>query len=225
MSNEIANVNDEGGALSLDSLQQTTAVSKYGDEDFDSLKTSSFLPRLQLMTANADKCKKGDFPINHYAIVEGSSFHDVGKEVDCLILGWRPKALEIDDEILTVYDPKDAEFERIKDRADNEKDSGCMWGFEFLTWLGQQKKFVTFFCGSKSARREAPNVKALLNNAATLRSKLIETKKYSWQGIDVVACSTPMPMPSNAQFEAELEKFNNPAASQVEKVEDQGRAV
>ena len=223
MTDEIATTDD--GALTLASLQQNTAVGKHSDEEFDSLKTSSFLSRVQLMTANAAKCKSGEFPINHYAIVDGSTFHDIGKEVDCLVLGWRPKALEIDDEILTVYDPKDAEFERIKDRADNEKDSGCMWGFEFLLWLGQQKRFTTFFCGSKSARREAPNMKALLNGAATLRSKLIETKKFSWQGIVVVACSTPMPMPSNARFQAELEKFNNPPAPTTERVEDAGRAV
>lgn len=153
------------------------------------------------------------------------SFKDIGKEVDCLILGWRPKALEIDEEILTIYDRKDAEFERIKDRADNEKDSGCMWGFEFLLWLGQQKRFTTFFCGSKSARKEAPNVKALLNNAATLRSKLIETKKYSWQGIDIVTCSTPMPMPTTTAMEKELDKFNNPTTSDTVKAEDEGRAV
>lgn len=226
MSNELTKVDEQGGELvSLESLQQSAAISKYGDEAFDALRSTKFIPRLQLMTANADKCKKGEFPVNHYAVVDGSSFLDVGKTVDSLVLGWRPKALEIDDEILTVYDPKDAEFERIQDRADNEKDSGCMWGFEFLLWLGAQKRFVTFFCGSKSSRREAPNVKALLNRAATLRSKLIETKKYSWQGIDVVACSTPMPMPTKKSLESELEKFNNPPKSEVEKAEDEGRAV
>ncbi len=223
MSDDLVKVDEQ---LTLETLSQNTAVSKYGDETFDAMQSAAFLPRLQLMTATTGKCKKGEFPVNHYAIVQGQSYRDAGSSVDCLILGWRPKALEIDDEIISVYDPKDAEFERIQDRADNEKDSGCMWGFEFLLWLGDAGQFVTFFCGSKSARREAPNVKALLNQAATLRSKLIKTKKFEWQGIDVVACSTPMgKMPSKAAFEAELDKFNNPAKSSVEKAEDGGRAV
>jgi len=229
MSNEIAKVDDQGNELvSLDELQQTTtAINKHDDESFDALQTSSYLARLQLMTSNAEKCKKGEFPTNHYAVVDGKTFHDVGKTVDAIVLGWRPKALEIDDEILTIYKPDDPEFERIKDRADNEKDSGCMWGFEFLLWLGAHKRFVTFFCGSKSSRREAPNVKALMNKAATLRSKFIETKKYSWYTPDCVECSTPMPMPTKDALMAELEKFNNPPENTTEKVgdEDESRAV
>lgn len=227
MSDELAKTDDAKGELvSLEDLAENTAVSKYGDEAFENLRSSTYLPRLQLMTANAGECKKARFPVNHYAIVEGSNFKDVGKTVDCLILAWRPKALEIDDEILTIYDPDDAEFARIQDRADNEKDSNCMWGFEFLMWLGTQKRFVTFFCGTKSARREAPNIKSLVNKAATLRSKLIETKKFTWQGIDVVACSTPMGgMPQKVKMTEEIEKFNNPPKSAVEKAPEEGRAV
>ena len=227
MTDEIATTDEQSNELvTLDGLGETTAVSKYSDEAFDSLRTSQYLARLQLMSAKTEKCMKGEFPINHYAIVDGSNFVDIGEQVDCLVLGWRPKALEIDDEILSIYDPKDAEFERIQDRADNEKDSGCMWGFEFLLWLGAPKKFTTFFCGSKSSRREAPNVKALLNKAATLRSKLIKTKKFEWQGLDVVECSTPMAaMPTKAKLDEELEKFNNPPKSAVEKAPEEGRAV
>lgn len=225
MSNEIANVEGGGEIVSLEDLQQNNAVSKYGDEAFDALRTSTYLPRLQLMTANAEKCKKGEFPTNHYAIVDGKTFHDLGKSVDALVLGWRPKALEIDDEILTVYNPQDAEFARIQDRADNEKDSGCMWGFEFLLWIGGSQKFATFFCGSKSSRREAPSIKALMNKAVTLRSKYIETKKYSWYTPDAVECSTPMQMPTRGSLMAELDKFNNPPESSVEKAEDEDRSV
>jgi hypothetical protein len=224
--NEIAKVEEAGALVSLDDLSQNTEVSKYSDEDFDALKSSSFLPRVQLMSSASTKCKQGEFPVNHYALVSGSEFNDLGAEVDVLVLGWRPKALEIDDEIITVYNPKDPEFQRIQERSE-EKDSGCMWGYEFLLWAGEVGRFATFFMGSKSARREAPNVRGLINRAATLRSKFIETKKYSWQAPQVVACSTPMRMPSRSQLETELEKFNNPPQSSVERVESEGddRAV
>jgi len=225
MADELAKVDEQGNELvSLDELQGKD-LSAFSEKEYESLKTSDFLPRLQLMTSNSEKCKKGEFPVNNYALVEGSAFKDVGKTVDAIVFAWRPKALEIDDEIITIYKIEDSEFERIKDRADNEKDSGCMWGFEFLLWLGELQKFCTFFCGSKSARKEAPNVKSHMNGAITLRSKLIETKKYSWQGIDVVSCSTPMPMPTKVALEAELDKFNNPPKPDSEKVQDEGRAV
>ncbi len=212
--------------LTLGNLSEQTAISKYSDDAFDSMTKGGWLPRLQLMTANAEKCKKNEFPLNHYALVDGQTFNDLGETVDVLLLGWRPKALEIDDEILTVYNPEDAEFQRIQGRADTEKDSGCMWGFEFLVWIGGIRGFATFFCGSKSARKEAKNIKGMMSKAVTLRSHFIETKKYSWQACQAVLCSTPMDMPSTAAYKAELDKFNNPEVSTVEKVEEtSGRAV
>jgi hypothetical protein len=225
--NEIAKA-ESNELVSLDDLAGNTSVSKYSDDEFNSLASTRYLPRVQLMTSNSEKCKRNEFAINHYALVTGSEYQDVGSEVDTLVLGWRPKALEIGDEIISNYDPKDKEFIRIQDRADNEKDSGCMWGYEFLLWLGEAQQFATFFMGSKSARREAPNVRSLVNKAATLRSKFIETPKYSWQAPQVVACTTPMKMPTRSALETELDKFNNPPASDVERVEEEsdgGRAV
>lgn len=225
MSNELTKVEEEEGTLTLEQLQSRGELSKHTQEEFEELQSSRFLPRIQLMTGRSGKCERGEFPVNHYALVAGSSFTDIGAEVDGLVLAWRPKALEIDDEIVTVYDKKDPEFERISDRADNEKNSGCMWGYEYLMWVGSVRKFATFFCGTKSARREAPNLNSHMNKAVTLRSHYIETNKFSWQGIQVVSCSTPMPMPSVAALEAELEKFNNPPVETTERAEDDGRAI
>ena len=194
-------------------------VQKYSDKDFDlSTKTGSYLPRLQLLTANSEKCKKGEFPINHYALVQDQNFMDVGENVDVLLVAWRPKAIEIKDEIIAVYDPTDKEFERIQLVAD-EKDSGCMFGPEFLVWIPGSKKFATFFMGSKSSRREAPNVKALLRKAATMKSHIVETKSYSWFVPSVTPCSTPFDMPEMDTLKVEVEKFNNPPVSEIEKVE------
>lgn len=189
---------------------------KYDDEAFDiASKAGDYLPRLQLLTSNSEKCKDGSFPVNHYALVNGSNLTDLGDSVDVLVITWRPKAIEMGDEIITVYDPTDAEFERIQVKSD-EKDSGCMFGIEFLVWCAGAKQFATFFMGGKSSRREAPNVKALLRKAATLKSHLIEGKKYKWQSPCVTVCSTLFDPPSLEALKKEVDKFNNPPANVVE---------
>jgi len=205
-----------GGELIPQDALGGTSVVKHDDEIFAlATKTGDWLPRLQLMTSNSDKCKDGSFPVNHYALIDGSNYTDVGETVDVLVITWRPKAIEMGDEIITVYDPKHPEFERIQLKSD-EQDSGCMFGIEFLVWMATKKQFATFFMGSKSSRREAPNVKALLRKAATLKSHMIEGKKYKWQSPCVTPCSTPFETPSIEDLKAEVEKFNNPPQTEVQ---------
>ena len=202
-------------------------VAKYGDEAFDAVsKAGKYLPRIQLMTANADKCKSGDFPINHYALVAGKNFEDLGTEVDVAVLAFRPKALEIGEQIINIFDPQpDAagnatgEFKRIAD-ASSVKNSGCMFGPEFLLWVPAIKQFATFFMGSISARNESPSVKAKIGKAATLRSQKIETRQYTWFAPQCIKCSTPFDMPENAALIDEMTKFNNPPVQEIETVDE-----
>ena len=202
-----------------------TDIVKHDDSAFDlATKSGAWLPRLQLMTKNSDACDDGTFPVNEYALVDGSNLTNVGKEVDVLVITWRPKAIEMGDEIITVYDPKDPEFERIQIKSDT-KDSGCMFGIEFLVYVASQKCFATFFMGSKSSRREAPNVKALLRKAATLKSHRIEGKKFKWQSPCVSPCSTPFATPDVASLKEEIDKFNNPAKSDVEAADEADTAA
>lgn len=196
------------------------AVEKFDDDAFAlATKAGDYLPRLQLMTANSDQCKKGDFPINHYALVSGQNFIDLGEALDIAVVIWRPKALEIGDEIISVYDPEDGEFKRIQEKSE-EKDSGCMFGPEFLVYIPSKIEFATFFMGSKSSRREAPNLRARMGKAATLKSHLIETKKFSWFAPTIVPCSTPMDIPPVEEISEQVEKFNNPPKSEVERISD-----
>ena len=194
----------DGDLIKLDSGAE---LAKVDDSAFDqATKTGDWLSRLQLMTSNSEKCKRGEFPANHYAMVDGSNVIDLGESVDVLLITWRPKAIEMGDEIITVYDHEHDEFARISAKA-GEKDSGCMFGPEFLVWVPSQGKYATFFMGSKSSRREAPNVKALLKNAATLKSHLIETKKHSWQSPCVSPCSTAFDLPEMDSLNEEAKKF------------------
>jgi len=193
------------------------AAKNGGDDEFDKMVSGKWLPRLQLMTSNSNKCKSGEFPVNHYALTVGSSLMDLGKEVDILVCGMRYKALDTSgDQILSVYDPQSPEFAKIQDKADNTKDSGCMYGPEFLVWVPASKKFSTFLMGSKSSRKVAPDVRARVGSAATLGSQMAKTASYQWMVTNCKPCNTPFDMPDMTALKDELVKFANPPAQEVE---------
>jgi len=197
MGTELANVVD------------VASLQKYDDKTFDGMSSSTFLPRLQLMSASSDMCKQGKFPINHYAQITGQTYTDVGAEVDVLVIAWRPKAMKIGEDIIVSHNPDCELFKQIE-RESEGKDSGCMYGPEFLVYIASTKKFATLFLGSKSARREGNNVRARLGKAATMKSQFIEWKSYKWQAPTCIACNTPFDLPSTEEIVAEAEKFNNP---------------
>lgn len=201
-------------------LDDLNVPSKYSDSDFNATQSGgSYLPRVQLMTSGSAVCKSGEFPTNHYALVADQSHQDLGKNVDVVVVSWRPKALETGDAVISVHDPASEEFQRIQSKS-FESESGCMFGPEFLVWIPQVKKFATFFMGSKSSRREAPNVKARLKQAATLGSKKIETKKYTWFAPSCTACTTPLEMPTRESFVTTIEQFLNPPKPDIEGVSE-----
>lgn len=94
---------------------------------------------------------------------------------------------------------------------------------EFLVYLpnATPPTFATLFCGSKTARKEAPNLRGLIGRAATLKVTLIETAKYSWHAMVVVACSSPINLPDMEEIRAQVSKFNNPPESDVEEVKEE----
>jgi len=198
-----------GGELIVPSELGSLPPSKYTDDDFDEMKTGAYLARLQLMTSNSKQCKEGEFPANHYALVRDQDYQDLGKNVDVFVCAWRPKAMDLGDTIITSYDRKSETFKQIMEKSE-QKNSNCMWGFEILAWVGSTQCFATCFYGSKTARREFPNVKARLREAATLSSKKIDNGTFTWFGQTSSDCSTPMGLPTKVSFLEEVEKFENP---------------
>jgi len=187
------------------------------NDDFDkSTSSNTFLPRLQLMTSNSKLCKSGEFPINHFAVVRDQNHQDIGTTVDCLVMAWRPKAIDMEDEVIVVYDINNPEFERIQNAA-SIKDSECMFGPEFLLYLPESQTYTTFFMGTITSRREAPNVKARMHKAATFKAGKIETKKYTYFSPVITPCSTPFDVPAQDEFLPIIEEFHNPKDSEVEK--------
>ena len=209
-------------------------VAVQSDDVFNSISTSqSYLPRLQLMTANSDKCKSGEFPINHYARVHDSDYRDLTNTVDILVVAWRPLAIETTDDggVLTYFDPKvvdnkpTGDFARVQAIADKGGMNGCMYGPQYLVWVPSEQEFMTFLMASKTARRASKSVKARMHEAGTLGSQEIKGKEFTWWGPTCQACTTPFEMPSEEEVKKQMQTFLNPPEPEVEKAEEAGEGA
>ena len=173
---------------------------------------SAFLPRLQLFIANSAMVKEDKIAQNHYGLVIGKDQVDnLGKEVDVLLLSWRPRALDASDKsnIRASSDVTSDLFKEIQENS-KEKDSGCLYGPEFLIYIPAREKFATVLFGSISARNEARNVQPLIGKPCTFKSRLIKTPKYSWQSMIVTPCSTPFMVPTKETMQEVIEEFLQP---------------
>ena len=185
---------------------------KYDDATFSTLATSAkWLPRLQMFGSKSDPVTAGLVPPATYAIVTGKDqYLQLGPMTDILVINWRPKALDLRGEKPVGYhNPESDSFKEVQEES-FKQDSNCLFGPEFLVYVPQAKRFCTLLMGSKTARREAPNLRALIGKAATLRVTLIETKKYKWHAVVVQPCTTPFELPSPDETIAVQNDFPNP---------------
>ncbi len=191
---------------------------------FDALSNmgNNFTPRLQLFTSSSDVVKEGEVPMNHWAIVDGDNYTDLGTEVSVAILAVRAKALDTGNDVQCSYTPETELFKDIVERA-GVKNSGCMFGPEFLIYVPDTDNFVTLFMGSPTARREAKKMKPLLRKPAILKSKLNDNGKFKWQGPLVLPSENTVDLPDQERVTAELDKFNNPPADTTEVAEEDSR--
>jgi hypothetical protein len=198
-----------------------------------------FLPRVQLITGSSDKsqAKGGDFPTNHFALIEGKdSYIDLGERVQAIVIAYRPMAISFSDPVVTSYDPalndeKKATglFAEIKAKADaDSKNSGCMYGMQFLLFV-PGRGFVTFFCGNATLRNEIKAVMSRLGKAATFVPKKITTngaKKYIYFSVVVQSCSEELSAPPPSELAEVSQTFLNPPKSVVEPVDaDEAKAA
>jgi hypothetical protein len=197
------------------------STSKYGTQDnFTAIAvTSSYLPRLQLFGSNSEMCKTGKIPIAHYGlVVQKDQVEDLGAEVDVIPVSWRPKAMRITEgnaAPLSYYNPQTPEF--LQTQKDSEQpNSGCMFGPEFLVYVPVMKRFALYFMSSKTSRRQAPELRALIGKGATLKTQFIKTPKYSWHGPTVTICNSQLDVPSMDEVRSQAEAFNDPEDSSIE---------
>lgn len=197
-------------------------MSKYTEEEKhwgDVVTSASFLPRITLYGTNSVLVAENKITAGNFGVCKSKDVvDDLGKTFDCMPISWRFKAMEIKGEtIINVHNPKSPEFIRIQGNA-AVPDSGCMFGIEFLIWIPSMGIFATYFLNSKTARREAPNMKALLKQGMTLKSNLITKGKFRWYGPVVTQCSTPFNQPDPADVLDQATTFANPKESEVEAV-------
>lgn len=221
MSDAIATQAEEGNVLAI---PQENQVAKYvNDELFDSFVTS-YLPRLQLFDSNSKDVKAKNIPLAHYGLKNANNLVDLGEEVRMFVCSMRFKALDLrpdnkgNPQVKSYFNPASNDFILVKSQSEIQN-SGCLCGPEFLVYIPDLKKFATFYMSSKTMRREAPNVKALLNKACLLRSRFIEKGQYSWYGPVATACTTPMQLPAADRLNQELLAFNNPPETMVEEAD------
>lgn len=190
---------------------------KYDEKTYEDIASSGYLPRLQLVTSNSTVAKEGKFPINHYAVVDNSVYHDVGSEVNVFVLSWRPKALDLsNDNIVVSYDPTSELYKTIKEGS-REKDSQKMFGPEYLVYIPSSDKFATLFMGGVTTIKESPHLQANLKGKVTLSSKMIETKKYKYFSIKVETCTANIQFnPDPEKFQKVINEFNNPKDTELQ---------
>ena len=199
----------------------------------DVVTAASYLPYISLYGGNSNAAKQGLINIGHYGLVrQKDKIEDLTKEFDCIPLSWRFKAMQIlDGNIISQYNPKTPAFITIQEKA-AIKDSGCMYGIEFMFWVPNlpARCFASFYCNSKTSRREAPNIRTFCPFSGsqtekprgpmpmTLKSNLIKTDKFMWHGPVATPCSTNLGLPDFDEMMEQVNKFTNPKDSEVEVV-------
>jgi len=196
----------------------TTDISKV-------VASQEYFPRVQLMTSNAKACKSGDFPINNFALIASKDFTDLGKQVDVAVLDVRLKALDTStDQPISIFEPAlddndnpTGEFKRIMDDS-RVKDSGCLFGPDFLIYIPEKKVYATFFMGTVSSRRESPKLQALVRQAATLMSQFIDTGKYQYYSPKIEACQTELILPTKEEVMSKITQFQQEESTKLGEV-------
>ncbi len=183
------------------------------DDVYDQVSSAGgFLPRLQLFISASEMVKNEKIAMNHYGLVTGKDqVEDLGREVDVLLISWRPRALDASDKsnIRASSDINSNLFQEIREKS-GETNSGCMFGPEYLLYIPKKPKFATVLFGSKSARNEARNAQQYIGGPCTFKSRLIKTTEYSWQAMLLTACSTPFDIPDEQTMTDVANEFLTP---------------
>ena len=199
-------------------------------------KGADFLQRIQLITkgkyVDTGKIKPGHWGV---PLPGGEEIEDLGESIDVVPYAVRPKALDMKDKdaIVSSYDTKDPEFQRIKNAP---KNTGCMWGPSFFVLERSTGKLYELFFGNKSGRSEAGKLRSFLpteeNNGqpapATLNIRYVKKPDFAWHVPVIVKCSEAFD-PANIQVTAdqlleEREKFLNPPKG-AEKVPEEEKTT
>lgn len=189
------------------------------DGDFKSLaKNVSFLAGFKLFNAQSGAVMRRKIAAAHFGLVKGKDdIHDFGDSVDIIPIAHRFKAvLKHEGEYLSYYKRKSEPFLRAEAMAKADKQSGCMAGIEFLIWIPELSVFSLWYCFTTSTLGAADSIQAQYLKPTTVKSRLVETKKFSWFEPEILRCSTELAPPTDEQLTDELTRFRNPKEATVE---------
>lgn len=210
----------EEKALAVIDLSQVP--DKYDENIYKKLsQATTYLPRLQLFSNKSDAVTNSLIEGNHYGLVVNKKITDLGREVKVFIIARRPKAMDLSNKeaIVNSYKPDSDIFQSIIDRSEI-KDSGCMYGIEYLIWIPSQKEYCTLFLGSKSGRGESSLFSEQLGKAATLKSRTASNKKFVWQMATCSPCSESIELPTDQEeFNKTIQSFINPPDAELSKAD------
>ncbi len=209
----------------------------------ESGNSTAHLDQLQIFT-KGKAIDRGLIRPGHFGIPESDGeVTDLGDTINLVALARRPKAVDMTDTdaVVANYDPESEEFKQIAARW-LEKESHCQYGVSFLVYEQSTKRFLEFFCATKSTRTQAKNIYPFLSvteddiarqksvgNAVssiephgplplTLTSQVVEKGKYTWHIPVVTKCLMPFPMPTQEQIDTEVRAFISCNADSVETV-------
>jgi hypothetical protein len=194
---------------------------------------ANYLPYVIIVGKSADltgpphNCTAGDF-----YLIDNTGPTRLGDKIDVHITDYRMKALKYkkDLRVISSHDIEDPLYLEIKTISDklsvikqqkDENGFSYLWGPEYLLWLGDIGQFATFFCSNKTLKRAAREVIHIRRGKiATFEHDWIVTPNYSWWGIKVYDCSTPLATkPKSTDYVQEVvDAFKN--EKNVEKIKD-----
>jgi len=187
------------------------------EKEFKEIVGGDYLPRLQVVDSSSKVCKKDLAKAGNYALIRAEDdVVDLTNQIDVLVVHMRFTALDFSDGDAPVFNHvrDSAEFKRIEEES-KVRDSGCMWGPEFLLYVDSVKAFATYLCSSATSRRESKNIIKLVRKAATFKTHYIEKGKYSWHGPLIIPCSTAFDIPDPEEIKAQAMKFANVASTEA----------
>lgn len=209
MSNDLVVKSDDPNALAKLAEMTQASLQVHADGVLEAVaKSADYLCRLALCGSASTLFKKNKIPKGHYAyITSKDDFIDLGLSVDVMPIGWRPKAIDMSNDMpVSFYDVASQGF---KDTCEKSKvsDSNCTYGPEYLVWIPQIKKFATLHYSSKTARKDYKEIHNLLNKGVTLSHKIVENDKHIWESMVATTCSTPFDLPDLTVAQDTLTKF------------------
>jgi len=179
--------------------------------------TSKFFKRVQVYSGKSAAVNEGIIGVGHFGIKGAGEdvIDDLDKSFDALVCAGKPKAMSINGDMILSYFEEDSDpYKDIIDKSEI-KDSGCMYGPEFLLW-NPSRGFFTFFMSSKTLRKDSKSVFSRLRKAANFETRLIKANNYSWHGITCRDCTGFPELPDMELLQETMERFLNEKSSNVE---------